>query len=287
MNFKKFGIIILLVFSFIPLHIILAQTTGASTTGFVPGNIWYSQDPFVEGDKIKIYTVIFNGDTRELSGTVSFFDDLTLLGKKNFSLTGKSVKDVNIDWTVTAGDHKIYATIINSKYLVGDGEYKNVILEENETDKSNTTVKKKITSTGAEELDGDEKKTILGTEGGQIDRIAESIKENTPDIVSKPIIASVTAVESIRQSLETSTGEKSAKLKAEIEVLEEEGKVTADPERSDAKVATKSNLERPFKNAELFFIKVFYFIFKNTVVFYMLLAAILLYMVRYIITVFR
>ena len=58
---------------------ILAQS---SNTGFVPGNIWYSKDPFEEGDKVKIYTFIFNPDSRELSGTVIFFDKTVLLGKK-------------------------------------------------------------------------------------------------------------------------------------------------------------------------------------------------------------
>ena len=107
------------VFSFISIH----KSYASLDAGFVNSNIWYSQDNFTEGDKIKIYTVIFNPDSRQFSGTVSFFDKTVLLGKKNFSISGNGVNNVSIDWTVIAGDHTIFAKIENSKFLISDGKY--------------------------------------------------------------------------------------------------------------------------------------------------------------------
>ena len=124
MTFKKVSIVLFLIFSLFPIQKIFAQN---SNTGFVPGNIWYSKDPFEEGDKIKIYTFIFNPDARELSGTVIFFDKTVLLGKKDFIILSKSANDISIDWTVTAGDHTIFGKIENAKFLISKGSMKKFI----------------------------------------------------------------------------------------------------------------------------------------------------------------
>src|SRR5438552_250675 len=110
---RKFWAILVLLFFLMPVGA-LAQ----SNAGFIPSNIWYSKDPFEEGDKIKIYTLIFNPDSRQLSGTVSFFDQDNLLGKKTFTVTAKGVKDIAIDWMATVGSHKIYAKIESAQFLV-------------------------------------------------------------------------------------------------------------------------------------------------------------------------
>jgi len=78
MTLKKALIFVLIINSLFGACRAYAQSSNA---GFVPGNIWYSLDPFLEGDKIKIYTLIFNPDPRELSGTVVFFDNSVFLGK--------------------------------------------------------------------------------------------------------------------------------------------------------------------------------------------------------------
>ena len=93
MTQKKFLIFLFLTLLF-PINKISAEI---ANVGFIPDNIWYSKDPFFEGDKIKIYTLIFNPDGRELSGTVSFFDKTILLGKKDFRVSGNGVKDISID----------------------------------------------------------------------------------------------------------------------------------------------------------------------------------------------
>jgi len=142
MNFKKFGIVLFLIFSFLPISKALAQTT--TNAGFVPGNIWYSKDPFEEGDKIKIYTLIFNPDTSKFSGTVDFFDNSTLLGSKDFTIAATSTKDISINWTVTAGDHQIFGQIENAKIVATNGTSQSVTLSDNETTKSSRTVSNKI-----------------------------------------------------------------------------------------------------------------------------------------------
>ena len=108
MKTKNIVLTLILLFYLFPIGKIFAQIPNV---GFIPSNIWYSKDPFEEGDKIKIYTLLYNPDSRELSGNVIFFDNTTLLGQKSFKIASKAVKDLSIDWTVEAGNHTIFAKI--------------------------------------------------------------------------------------------------------------------------------------------------------------------------------
>ena len=137
MTLKKVGIFLILIFSIVPIQSIFAQVPNV---GFIPANIWYSKDPFQEGDKIKVYTLVYNPAERELSCTVIFFDNTTLLGTKNITVSAKSVKDASIDWTVTAGEHVIFAKIENAKFLISKDNYEEVYLAENKTEESKRSV---------------------------------------------------------------------------------------------------------------------------------------------------
>src|SRR3989338_8628539 len=199
MALKKIGTILFLIFSLLPIQKIFAQDSNA---GFVPGNIWYSQDPFEEGDKIKIYTLIFNPDERELSGTVIFFDSSVFLGKKDFTASAKGIKDVSIDWTATVGDHNIFGKIENSRFLVSgeksERTYEDVYLSGNETSKSSRRVNKKIVSVSSDTiftnigLAAENTGNIVGDYLKNTKEAAGvAMKENTPSVVIKPIALAI------------------------------------------------------------------------------------------------
>ena len=264
MNFKKIGIVLFLIFSIIPINKINAQTPN---TGFVSGNIWYSKDPFEEGDKIKIYTFVFNPDAKTLSGTVIFFDKTVLLGKKDFTIPAKGADDIFIDWTATAGDHMIFGKIENAKFLISKGKYEEVYLTENETEKSSRTVSKKIIS----------KQPDINTEtaGTSISTIKKIIEEKTPDFITKPIVATANKLEDFRINANITGENKKEEIKNEIKALET-AKTTP---KENAKT---SPLLKPFKYVELFALSIFAFIFNNKIIFYGLLAIIVFFILRFI-----
>lgn len=109
--------------------------------GFVPANIWYSQEPFFSGDEIRIYTVIFNGSSEDLVGTVEFFDNGVSINTTDFSLaSGGRVRDVWVDWVAHDGKHTITARLVDV-YAVGVGGKKRAIVLENaETGKSERVI---------------------------------------------------------------------------------------------------------------------------------------------------
>lgn len=246
---------------------ILAQS---SNTGFVSGNIWYSKDPFDEGDKIKIYTFVFNPDNRELSGTVIFFDKTVLLGKKDFTVSAKSANDISVDWTVTAGDHTIFGKIENAKFLISAGKYQEVYLAENETEKSSRTVSKKIVS------------KTTDTTGTSVSDIAKTIQEKTPDFIIKPITSSVDILETFREDLNTSSENKKEELKNEIKELDNPN-LTVKLSKDNTTIKTDTNsFLKPFKYIQIFFLTIFSFIVSNKILFYGLILVILFFILRFI-----
>ncbi|HCY17813.1 MAG: hypothetical protein UR62_C0006G0009 [Candidatus Nomurabacteria bacterium GW2011_GWF2_35_12] len=263
---KKIGIILFLIFSLLPIQKIFAQD---SNTGFVSGNIWYSQDPFEEEDKIKIYTFIFNPDSRELSGTVIFFDKTVLLGKKEFTLPAKTANDISIDWTVTVGDHTIFAKIENAKFLVSKGKYEEVYLAENETEKNSRTVSKKIISKENPEVNSE---TNTGTTVSDIKKI---IEEKTPNFIAEPIVSTVSTLEEFRINTNIASDNKKEEIKSEIKIL--------DAKKTTSKENTKTNpLLKPLKYVEVFLLTIFSLILNNKILFYGFLIVIVFFILRFI-----
>lgn len=133
-----FTILLFFVATAMPAYAVDAPIKNA---GFVPSNIWYSRDPFFSGDKIRIYTVIFNGSSEDLVGTVEFLDNEILIGKTTFSLAnGGRVSDVWVDWVAKDGKHTITARLSGVQAIDAGGKKRPIILEHTETAKSDIVV---------------------------------------------------------------------------------------------------------------------------------------------------
>ncbi|MBI5798661.1 MAG: thrombospondin type 3 repeat-containing protein [Candidatus Yonathbacteria bacterium] len=135
---KKF-LFLFLIFGIAPFS--YATPLPIKNAGFVPANIWYSKDPFFANEKIRIYTIIFNGSTYDLEGTVEFLDNGTLVGRTSFSLSGGGrVRDVWIDWKATEGRHAMTARITETMASTAGGTKRSIILDNTETGKSERDV---------------------------------------------------------------------------------------------------------------------------------------------------
>ncbi|MEI7765727.1 MAG: hypothetical protein WCI93_04060 [bacterium] len=286
MILRKFGSVIFLLFLLFPVHSIFAQT---SNVGIIPANIWYSKDPFEEGDKIKIYTVVYNSDIRELSGTVIFFDNDIFLGKSNFVIAGRSANDVSIDWTTSAGDHVIFAKIENAKFLISKGNYEDIYLAENKTEESKKTVSKKEVKNATNNITNK-----IAESSNVVSNIGQTIKQNTPAIVTNTVNSASNSLEDIRTNLNSSTQIKKESVQKEIDVL---NKTKSENNTETKKIITKNNIAtgekngtstntnfalKPFKYAQLFFLTIFSYIFKYKIIFYGLIIVIVFLLLRYL-----
>lgn len=265
---KKFTVLLLLIFSLFGAFDVFAESSG---TGFVSGNIWFSKESFEEGDKVKIYTFIFNPDSRELSGTVMFFDETVLLGKKDFIIPQRGAEDVSIDWTVTAGSHKIFGRIENARFFVSKGIYKEADLAEDETEKNSQTVSKKIIPETRATLENETE----NTSSTSILSIKDTILEKTPEFISKPMISITNSLEKVREGKRIVTDLKIEKVRNEIKVLE-------DNKAGSEESKTESPFLKPFKQIKLFLLSIFSIITGDRLIFYGILIVIIFSILRFI-----
>jgi hypothetical protein len=250
---------------------LLAQTTNA---GFVPGNIWYSEDPFSEGDKIKIYTLIFNPDTRKFSGTVDFFDNSTLLGTKNFNVAATSTEDIYISWTVTAGDHQIYGQIQNAKFLTSSGTYIDANLTQNQTSKSSRTVASKVVAqnitNGINSVDGAFNSTL-----NSIQNIGSTAKNVVPNSVSQVVTTSSNTIDGFRQNTGNVFKNAQDQTQKNIDALN-------NTKNQPTSTLNTNDFQKPFDYVALFFLTILSFIFEYKILFYGIIIVIILLILRYI-----
>ena len=61
-----------MLFFFCTASFVHAQNVSVDNVGIIQDTIWFSQKDFSEGDKITIYTFVFNGADQTLSGVVDF-----------------------------------------------------------------------------------------------------------------------------------------------------------------------------------------------------------------------
>ncbi|MFA5750720.1 MAG: hypothetical protein WCX79_03310 [Candidatus Paceibacterota bacterium] len=252
---KEFSFIIIFVFfAFLCSDISFAQNSNA---GFIKSNIWYSTDNFEEGDKIKIYTVIFNPDERELSGNVSFYDGSILLGKKSFSVTSRKIIDISIDWTVTAGNHSIYARIEKAQFYTNEGGYTEVILGRNETEKNESFVPKKIIlskdSNENTNIISDGKKIISNVSKNIVNKFSDSISTIATNSVSGRVNNIVKTIEDFRQDTINWSKNIKEEAKNSIENKEENQDELPPQKINQAKFLLASTAEFMFDNKTIFY----------------------------------
>lgn len=277
---------ILLTF-FSPARLFYKVANAASdNVGFSSTNIRYSKDPFMEGDQIKIYTLVINPDSREFSGTVIFFDKTILLGTKNFTVPANGVKDISIDWTATVNDHSIFGKIENAKFLISKGNYENVYLTDSETERSIRTVKKTIVQTSNTD-------SIPNNSLGAVQNIQKLIAEKTPDFIAKPIEITASAIDGFRESIGVASDKKKEETKTEINNLDTTKttsdfktsknvkNITTNTTNTTDNTNNKNKLLKPFKYVELFFLTLSSAIFNNKLIFYGLLVTILALLARF------
>ncbi|MDD5152939.1 MAG: hypothetical protein PHS95_03035 [Candidatus Pacebacteria bacterium] len=137
---KLFGILV--IFSFlVTASVASALDAPIKNAGFVNSNIWYSKDSFFAGDKVRIYTVIFNASAYDLTGSVEFFDNDSSIGLVAFSIAGSGrAQDIWVDWVAKEGKHVITARIPVANISGADGKKRSATIENQQAGKSELTI---------------------------------------------------------------------------------------------------------------------------------------------------
>ncbi len=167
---KKLGIFTFLIFI---LPIFAGAVEVSNRTGFVDGSVWFSKETIKENDSVKVYTAVFNGESKTLNASVDFFDGDTLLSQKKISVNPQETKTVYIDWKVSLGSHKIFAKISQASV---SGE--KALLERDSTKSVSFSVTKDVPASVAKKALSANVKNILKPENLKLETANSWIKEN-------------------------------------------------------------------------------------------------------------
>ncbi len=266
---KKYFIFLFAIFS---LTFSLPALALTSSSGFIPGQIWYSKEPLVEGETVNIHTAVWNGEKNSLTAKVEFYDKNVILGSRDVVLTPSELKDVFVSWKITSGDHIISAKIISSVETVF-GKKENITLERNVTGNN-----KQFVSVTAINSQG---KIVTGDSAlqKQLDKTASEINSVIPENVSTSVTLGLGVVDNFRGKIFTEVTTAKEDTLRKIDTLDSKDKTVA-------KVNTQKDIfsatEKPIAYIKLFLLSVVAFIFSNRVVFYALSVLIIFVILRFI-----
>ncbi|MEI7688736.1 MAG: hypothetical protein WCI91_00965 [Candidatus Nomurabacteria bacterium] len=276
---KYFVLFILFYIAFIP----SAGATVITTTGFIPGQIWYSKDTIAEGDTVKIYTAIWNNSTSPLSAKVEFYDQNVILGTRDVVLPSQQLMDASVTWKVTAGDHSISAKIISPSVTVSGK--KEIVTVNNVL----TSVDRKFVPVVLNTIEG-QPATSTDILKSQIDKATASIDGIIPNSISEPVSKNVNSIDSFRiDTLASIANTKSEAEKTITELNKSDsnnksasagGKVLAVKNVAEKGKSIDSATEKPIAYIKLFLFSVLSFIFSSKIVFYFLIILIMFFIIR-------
>ena len=269
----KSKIFLTILFTFLIVNV--ARAADTSNTGFIPGQIWYSVDPLVEGNTVKVYTAVWNGDTNPLEATVEFYDKNVILGSRPVSVPRETTQNVSINWKVTAGDHVISAKILSSKILES-GKSSSVVLARNATDEDRLFVPKVL-----EQLDGTPVTTNVALKS-KLDETKSNISNILPDSISKPVSNTMGGVDSFRDETYTKIVSLKDDTKKVLDNLNNPKPQVKGAEAKAKSFETKSlgGADKPVAYVKLFILTVVGFLFGSPFVFYLALAVLLFLLIR-------
>ena len=269
---------------FISLYFIFAPVCFANTTtGFIPGQIWYSKDNIIEGDNVKIYTAIWNNNTSSLSARVEFYDQNVILGTRDVVVSPLQLEGVSVSWKVTAGDHLISAKIL-SPSITNGGKKEYISLVNSSTVSDHKYIPVVLTT-----VDG-QPATTTDVFKSQIDKATSSLDDIVPSSISDPISKNTVAIDNFRTDTLKNILETKASTEKKIEDLNKQdvvsktispvGKIAASKVVTPQRKSIDNATEKPIAYIKLFFFKILAFIFGNKIVFYLLIVLVAFFIGR-------
>lgn len=100
------------------------HATGELNAGFVQG-LWYSSNPILANEPVRIYVALRNNTDRDLSGTVRFEANGRRIGTASINALPGRLVEAWSDWTPEYGSYTVTATLTDIKlHTIGEGAEK-------------------------------------------------------------------------------------------------------------------------------------------------------------------
>ncbi len=253
-----------------------AATLELENAGLPPATLWSVPAVLVEGEAGALHTIVYNANDGDLDGTMGFYDGSLLLGEKKFHVATNGVSDVSIIWAVTAGAHNLYAEIENATRTLPHKSPETISVTVSKTASIRPVVPKTIL---VKEALPENAKEVLG----QVDETKGVIGSAVGAGIMDKAIAIFDSIDAKRGGFadrvkDKRDGVKDALNKATLE----ENHIIVDENPSGTKVKTNA-FDRPLMSVEKFFLDIALFIIGTPIVFYGIIIALVIFIVKRII----
>ena len=242
-----------------------------ASSGFIPGQIWYSSEELVAGETVNIHTAVWNAEKNSISVKVQFYDKSVILGTRDITLASLELKDVYIPWKVTSGDHVISAKITSSIATVS-GKKENVTLE-----RSSTSNDKQFVPVVAKNEKGEEVENSIEN---KLENTGEKINEMLPEEVSTFISDKFTAIEDFRVEKSDKVDIAKEKAQTEMDIIKSKEVAEGDSKTVASSTNIEDATEKPITYIKLFLFTALSFILGSKIVFYGLSIVIIFLILR-------
>jgi hypothetical protein len=112
--------VFLLLTTYYLLLTIPAHASEQVSAGVANQPIWFSKEPFFAGEKITVFTLIYNSSAYKMTGTIELRDSTTTVDTKAFVVNGDgAAKVIGFVWVATEGTHT-FRVVISSKQFFDD-----------------------------------------------------------------------------------------------------------------------------------------------------------------------
>ncbi len=267
---KKYFLFLLIIVS-----ILFSQNAYALVlnSGFIPGQIWYSEEKLIEGDTVNIHTAVWNGEKSSISVKVEFYDKNIVLGNRDIVIDSLELKDVHIPWKVTSGDHVISAKIISS--LSGTSNNKEKVT----LSRTVTSNDKQFVSVVVKDNEGE---IVTGTDliQNKLNKASSDLESMVPENISDSVSSSLSFVDDFRIKTLDQVNDVKEETKDRIDLLKKDEVIIIPTSLNKSSIEDAT--EKPIAYIKLFLFSILSFILTNKIVFYGVLVLVAFLVLRFI-----
>ena len=256
------------------------SAASVSQVGFVESSLWFSPDSFTEGDTVRIYTGIWNGEDEGLTGTAHFYDKEVLVGKRAFTVPPGTLESVFVEWKASAGDHAFSVQIADARLAGGDA----VVLGKMKSEATKKTVAKAPLNEASviSALESLEKSDAASRLDDQLGKAETFVAGVIPDKAMSVLGATFEPVEAFREERIGLMEEKKNEVKAELLRLEAEDEEVTEDDLDPTAAFDAGALYKPIRYIYLVFLGLLKFIYTHAIVFYAVLAYLAFVIIRFV-----
>lgn len=260
--------------------LLLSAPFAQASTGFIGNPIWIYPEFPREGEMTTLSTLFHNGETEKLSGTVLFYDNDVLLGKKSLTIPAGAVGTATITFRIDQGNHVFSATAQGFQEISNSGSTKTYSLPLGRAEMPKLYVTKNGSGSGVEAVGlkaSAQAQPILN----KVNDVEEKVIGSIPESIKQPVVATVDSMERLRVS--TSVKLQSSVVKATEKVEEQKEAAAQEIKESGAVSPSTKYINSPFATVKLFLAQLFHYIFSHAYLFYIAFFGILFLLIRAII----